>query len=804
MIGPSCHPGGIKGFGDPEWGVTLVGIAPGREEIRKGQPFIGPSGRLLTHILQKTGWLRSRTYCTNLICWHNDDPTLEEQSQCRGRLDEEIRAAQPKLLIPLGKLAHEALTPAREASGKAKPMGGFKGQGARGSVLWDGVRGCYVMSTYHPAAVVHGGPGIKFLGDIFRDLSKIRTVLRDWPDDGSDVAHVDYEVISNRDEAQDFLNSLDGKFASLDIETDSRLVEELDVWNDKLLCFSITKLADPETGALEVTRVFPFEWGSDLRWLNSVKWIFQNGMFDTNGLLQHYGIRLNIYDDTMLMSYMLDERSGLHGLKPLSREYLGAGYYEEETRKGREKGHMADIPTPVLHRYNAKDSAFTGRLHPMFWKRMERDNITRPYREIMIPAVNMFKDVVYRGVHINRAAVGALLNDWTPRWILGTEQIQSLAMAAGWDAPEFNSNSNPQITKLLYDVLGLPMTEDWGRSSRREALEELELSHPHVPFLNAFMQWKRLDHAVTNYIIGIHDDLKRDGRIHPTVLLHGQVTGRPSYHSPPLQTIPKKSKVGEDIARIRNIFTSADDDHLILECDYSGSELWVAYGYSKDAQLLEDLHGDIHRNVASSIFNTPYDEVTELQRDMSKVVTFGVMYGRGAKALAKAELNCPPPVAQQYINRFYERYPQYRRWMLDTQQTAREAKEIVSMTGRKRRFYWLDHPDAHKALRQAINFPVQSTSNDVTLTSAIALHHPLRALDTYVLWTVHDSCVFEISRKHFKEAATLIHTEMTRARWQLPEMPIEMKVGRSLGSVVKYTNLRDCLDASDQLAFAGV
>lgn len=799
MIGPECHPDGIKGYGDHEWGLTFVGIAPGQDEVKHGKPFTGPSGRLLTTVLKNTGWLRSRSYATNLICWYKDDPTKEEQAQCRLRLEEELALAQPKLIVPLGKLAHEALNPEGNTQTISK---------ARGAVLWSPQFNSYVMSTYHPAAVLHGigkgakgGVGLRFMPDLFRDLSKVRWILRDWPDDGSAFSQVTHRTVQDAAEGQAFLDGIGDWYATLDIETDSRLVEELDVWNDRLMCFSVTRLYNPITERPEETCVFTFEMGQKMVWPSTVKWVFQNGVYDTNGLLRYYGIDLEIYDDTMLMSYDVDERSGYHGLKPLSREILGAGFYEEEVRKGREKGHMADVPTDKLHKYNAQDSAYTARIHPWLWRKMEKDNVERPYREILIPAANMFKDVVYRGVHINRAAVGKLLMDWTPRWFAGQKELVSLAYQAGWDKDDYNPNSNPQITRLLYDFIKLPET-DWGRSSRREALEEIELQFPNIPYIKAHQMWKRLDHAVTNYIIGIDDDLKRDGRIHPTVLLHGQVTGRPSYHRPPLQTIPKITKVGEDIARIRTIFTSADEDHLIMECDYSGSELWVALGYSKDAQLYEDLHGDVHRNVASSIFNTPYADVTKAQRDQSKYVTFGVMYGRGATALGKAELQCHPSVAQQYIDRFYQRYPDYRAWMLQTQQEVRRAKEVVSMTGRKRRFYWLDHPDAHRVLRQSINFPIQSTSNDVTLTSAIAIHRRLKPLDSYVLWTVHDSIVFEISKRHFAEVATIIHEEMTRPRWDLPAMPIEMKVGRSLFDVVEYKTLRDCIDSQRQLEFA--
>lgn len=791
--GPECHDEGVRGFGEMSpGGVVFTGIAPGKNEMKEGRPFTGPSGQLLNAILKGTHSLpREAVYCTNLICWWKDDPTPNEQVPCRQRLEEELALLRPKLLVLVGRLAHEALSPE-----------GHRGIGsARGAVLWDKARGCYVMSTYHPAAVLRLGPSLAFLYDIWRDLAKIPKILM-WPTDGS-ISHVDYTVMTTHDEAVYHLNQL-AELASLDIETDSRKIEatgdaEIDVFTDELLCYATSSTYIPRyaRGARDWTFVFPRYVADTIDYKTEWpqrQWAFQNGMFDCQGMKRYYDLNLEITHDTMLLSYDLDERQGVHGLKSLAREYCGAGWYEVEHRL---KSYMADLDTLRLHEYNAKDAAYTLRLlidelGPRVWGK----GIERPYKEILIPLANVMKDVMYRGIKIDKGEMLLLLTDWVPRWEEGNGELVKLALDLGWRQAvierrvkadkggneSFNLNSSVQKAALIYDVLGLPMT-DLGRTTRREALEELEEEFPDHPFLKPFMDWTRLNHMLGSYCLGIDDDIKKDGLIHPTVMPHAQTSGRISYTKPPLQTMPRADVVGSDLGRVRNLIVPHNKDtHVIIEVDYAGSEIWVAYALSGDVNLYRDLtSGDFHRRVASAIFRIPSEEVTDFDRRRAKPVTFGIFYGRGKKALARSELQTTPYLAGRYIEQFFKTYRQYRQWMLNTEKTLKRTGKVVSMTGRERRFRWLKHRDAHRMVRQALNFPIQTLSNERTLKAAIDLHHPLRALDSYLLWSSHDSLIMEVSKRHLHEVVKLIHAEMTKPMWELPEMPIEWKMGRSLG-----------------------
>src|SRR5687767_13916211 len=108
--GPVCCNGGIRGYGNSEYGVVGGGIATGKHEaLTVKQPFTGDSGRLLDRVLEACGWSRDKVYCTNLICWRKDEPDDYEMDICEPRLQAELLSLKPKLIIAMGKLACQRL-----------------------------------------------------------------------------------------------------------------------------------------------------------------------------------------------------------------------------------------------------------------------------------------------------------------------------------------------------------------------------------------------------------------------------------------------------------------------------------------------------------------------------------------------------------------------------------------------------------------------------------------------------------------------------------------------------------------------
>lgn len=746
--GPTCHPKGIRGYGNKASQVVLLGIAPGQDEVHTGRPFTGRSGQLLDAILEGVGWSRDNVYCTNLICWYKDDPTPAEINECFPRLDAELRSLSPKLVVLLGKLATEKFLGTRPR--------------LRGAVLWSDTYNCWMMSTYHPAAVFRQLP---LVHDIIRDLQKIDRILHLQPN----AAHVNYTVLRDHKEAQSVLNHLvSGQEYSIDIETTNADVDSIDVFVDRLLCLSISNG--------HMTWVFPEAIAQGLAWPEGPRWVYHNGMFDTQGLMRYLNVRLPIHEDTLLMSYTIDERGGIHSLKSLAREYCAAGFYEEEVRQDRAKGRLDLVPTEKLYEYNAKDAAYTARLATVLRGMQKADNVEAPYKQLLIPAANAFRDIQYRGAYVCPKQLGRLAHRWGQKWLDEQVGLQEDAERYG-GPPNINLNSPKQLSAFLFGHLHLP----GGPSTKEEVLETLKGMHP---FVNRLMEFRHLDHMLTTYVMGIDDDIKRDGRLHADVLLHGTRTGRTSYRHPPLQTIPQASMSGDEYGQARRIFAATNDDYVIGEADYGKAEVWMAYAYSGDENMYRDLTSrDFHTQVATSVFNVPYEEVTKRQRHLTKFVTFGIMYGRGAPSLAQNELECSNAEAAEYIRRWFGRYPKYSQWWNDTRRLAQEEGELVSMTGRKRRFRLVMGEEAFKALNQAVNFPIQSTASDCKLAAVIKLHEALKPFDSYILFEVHDSIIFEINKRHLDTVLQLINTIMPGPHFpNVPAIPVEIKVGPTWGT----------------------
>ena len=754
-----CHSGGLGGHGDTSHGVVIIGIAPGSNEVRLGRPFVGQSGKLLDAMLEGCGWSRDKVYTTNLLCWWNDSPSPEEVARCAPRLASELEAAKARLIIPVGAIPTEHILGAKVGK-------------ARGGVFWSPKYDAYVMPTYHPAAVLHGQWGMG--SDIVRDLQKIPAILQ-WPKGGHLYTN-NYHVCATPAEAEAVLAGLPrDSLVSLDIETNSAETDKIDVFVDNLLCIGIT--------SKDGTWVIPGDVAHEVTWPTDVQWTFHNGMFDVQGLMRYLGVRLPIVEDTMLMSYTLDERPGNHSLKQLAREYCAAGWYEEAVASNR--GTMGKLPAETVYEYNAWDARYTYELSQMLRPRQVADDMRGVYDRLLVPAANMFVDLQYRGIRIDMDKLREISITWFERYLTMESEVVEFAKQCGFPG-DINLRSPKQLSRFLYEILGLDPKYNYksGKlTTDKEALDSLD-----HPFVTRLREYRTLNTMISSYVLGVQDDIKRDGHIHPRVMLHNTVTGRLAYQDPPIHGIPKAYTVGAEYARIREIIVPDSPDHVIVEADYEQIEVWIGQYATGDQQLLADLlTGDVHRQTAAGAFGVTPEAVNDKQRQNAKKIRFGLMYGEGASGLARPEpigIGGTAAAAQLYIDRFWRRYPTFAAAMRAWEREAIDLGELVTPFGRKRRFpIVLDH----RQLRQAINFRIQSIASDYALDSAIQLHPLLAQYGSRILYLVHDAIVFCVHRKHLPEALALIRQVM-----ESPKVPgyggvrVEIKVGDNLGTVAKY------------------
>jgi uracil-DNA glycosylase family 4 len=154
----------VFGTGDPSADLVFVGEAPGEAEDHQGEPFVGPSGHLLTRIIEAMGLRREQVYILNIVKCRppkNRDPYPDELAACRPILQTQLDCLQPRVICTLGKFASQALLQTDEAISRLR--GRFHTLGE-----------IPVMPTYHPAYLLRN-PHEKRV--VWQDIQAIQKVL---------------------------------------------------------------------------------------------------------------------------------------------------------------------------------------------------------------------------------------------------------------------------------------------------------------------------------------------------------------------------------------------------------------------------------------------------------------------------------------------------------------------------------------------------------------------------------------------------------------------------------------------------
>src|SRR5206468_12299291 len=260
-------------------------------------------------------------------------------------------------------------------------------------------------------------------------------------------------------------------------------------------------------------------------------------------------------------------------------------------------------------------------------------------------------------------------------------------------------------------------------------------------------------------------------RVHTNFAQATAVTGRLASTEPNLQNIPVRTVEGR---RIREAFI-ASPGHVLVSADYSQIELRIMAHLSGDASLEQAFSAgeDIHKATAAEIFGVPIGEVTSDQRRYIKAVNFGLIYGMSAFGLA-AQLSIARGAAQQFIDRYFMRYPGVAEHMQRTRQLAREHGYVETVFGRR---LWLPDikaaggPRRAGAERAAINAPMQGTAADLVKLAMIAVRDWIRAegLATKLVLQVHDELVLEVPESGLTRVKSELPVRMTGvARLSVP------------------------------------
>ena len=492
--------------------------------------------------------------------------------------------------------------------------------------------------------------------------------------------------------------------------------------------------------------------------------IGQNLKYDAN-VLSHYDIKLQgVAFDTMIESYCYNSVATRHNMDALALKYLDykTVHFEDIAGKGAKQLTFNQIEIEKAGQYAAEDADITLRLHQAIFPALEQlPEQLSVYNEIEMPLMPVLAQMEQTGVLIDCDILDQQSQSIGQR--LDELEIEAHNIAG----KSFNLSSPKQLQQILFEELKIPVikkTPKGAPSTAEEVLQELALDYPLPKVILENRGLSKLKSTYTDKLPLMVSP--KTGRVHTSYHQAVTATGRLSSTDPNLQNIPIRSEQGR---KIRQAFI-APADHKIVAIDYSQIELRIMAHLSNDKGLVTAFSEgkDVHRATAAEIFSVSLDEVTTDQRRSAKAINFGLIYGMSAFGLAK-QLNIGRHQAQEYQDKYFERYPGVLTYMEDTRQQASEQGYVETLFGRR---LYLPDINAKNGMRKkaaeraAINAPMQGTAADIIKKAMLAVATWLTEKnDERIKMTmqVHDELIFEIHQDIVEETTAKLVELMNNA-----------------------------------------
>lgn len=509
----------------------------------------------------------------------------------------------------------------------------------------------------------------------------------------------------------------------------------------------------------------------------SVLKVAQNLKYDYLVIKRH-GITLQGFDDTMLISYVLEAGAGNHGMDALSERWLGHTpiAYKDVAGSGKSAVTFDYVDIDKATAYAAEDADVTLRLWLTLKPRLAAAGLTRVYERLERPLVPVLAHMEERGITIDRQILSRLSGELAQKAASFEDEIYELA------GERFNIGSPKQLGDILFGKMGLPggsktKTGQWSTSA--QVLEDLAAQGEPLP--RKIVDWRQLTKLKSTYTDAlpsyVHPETKR---VHTSYSLASTTTGRLSSSEPNLQNIPVRNAEGR---KIRTAFISTPG-HKLLSADYSQIELRVL-AHVADIQQLRQAFAegiDIHAMTASEMFGVPVEGMPSEVRRRAKAINFGIIYGISAFGLAN-QLSIERSEAGDYIKKYFERFPGIRDYMESTKAFARENGYVETIFGR--RAHYPDIKSSNPSVRAfneraAINAPIQGSAADIIRRAMVQIEPALAKSGlgekVRMLLQVHDELIFEVEDEAVGVAMPVIVHTMENAALPALELKVPLKV----------------------------
>jgi len=508
-----------------------------------------------------------------------------------------------------------------------------------------------------------------------------------------------------------------------------------------------------------------------------IKKVGQNIKYDML-VLQNSGMPLKgIYFDTMVASYCLDPGRNNHSLDQMALDFLNYECIPISALIGKGKNQLTFdmVDTTAACEYATEDADITWQLYMSIKNRLEAEPLLKKlFFDVEMPLVSVLAAIEYNGVSLDTKLLRKMSGELNEAIKEFSDQIYEQAGTV------FNIDSPKQLAEIIFDKLNLKSLRvgKAGRSTDAAVLEQLADQHPIVELI---IQHRMLRKLQSTYVgkLGLLIN-PRTGRVHASFNQTVTATGRLSSSDPNLQNIPIRTELG---SKIRSAFIPENKDGCILSLDYSQIELRLLADFSKDKALMAAFAADqdIHRFVASQIFNVPLDEVTSEMRSRCKAVNFGIIYGQGAFGLSRS-IGISQSEAKKFIEDYFARYKSIRKFMDDCIATAKRTGYAETILHRRRKILNLASRNSNKraqAERLAVNTVIQGSAADLIKIAMITIQQKIERenLPVKMLLQVHDELVFELPAAEAEKHASWICNEMIEAI----KLDVPLKVDISYG-----------------------
>ena len=509
----------------------------------------------------------------------------------------------------------------------------------------------------------------------------------------------------------------------------------------------------------------------------SVLKVAQNLKYDLV-VMQRHGIDVAPYDDTMLMSYVLDGGSNIsHGMDALSERWLGHTpiAFKDVAGSGKTAQSFDFVDLDRATAYAAEDADVTLRLWRVLKPRLVENGLVSVYERLERPLVPVLGRMEQRGISVDRQILSRLSGEFAQGAAALEDEIYQLA------GERFTVGSPKQLGDILFGKMGLPggsktKTGQWSTTARE--LEDLAAEGHELP--RKIVDWRQLSKLKSTYTDAlpgfIHPETKR---VHTSYALAATTTGRLSSSDPNLQNIPIRTAEGR---KIRTAFI-AEPGNLLISADYSQIELRVLAHVADIPQLRQAFADgiDIHAMTASEMFGVPVEGMPGEVRRRAKAINFGIIYGISAFGLAN-QLSIPREEAGAYIKKYFERFPGIRDYMDAAKAQSRDRGYVETIFGRRIHFPDIRSPNPSVRAfneRASINAPIQGSAADIIRRAMVRME---AALDdaglkhTQMLLQVHDELIFEAPEDEVDAAIPVIRSVMENATMPALTMKVPLHV----------------------------